>query len=362
MIKKNKTQLIISSVIILLPVVIGLVIWNFLPEQIATHWGMNNKPDGWSGRYMAIFGLPVMMLALHWLCIFFVTRDSKNKEQNGKVFSMVLWIIPIISLVVCGSTYVTALGKDVNMAMIMQIILGVLFVVMGNYMPKCKQNSTIGVRVTWTLHNEENWNKTHRFAGRLWFFCGMLLLLTIFLPTEKYAAIYFILILLMALAPMIYSYVYYRKQLKEGTVTKEDMAVTPSEKKMNRIVMAVVIFVLVFAAIFVFDGKYEVKYDENSFTIEAAYWEDVTVDYKDITDIEYSKEDNPGNRTFGYGTPQISMGEFENSEFGKYTRYTYASCKECIVLTVDGEKLVINGKDEKQTKGIYDELSRRMNE
>ena len=89
MIKKNKTQLIISSVIILLPVVIGLVIWNFLPEQIATHWGMNNKPDGWSGRYMAIFGLPVMMLALHWLCIFFVTRDSKNKEQNGKVFSMV---------------------------------------------------------------------------------------------------------------------------------------------------------------------------------------------------------------------------------------------------------------------------------
>ena len=54
---------------------------------------------------------------------------------------------------------------------------------------------------------------------------------------------------------------------------------------MNRIVMAVVIFVLVFAAIFVFDGKYEVKYDENSFTIEAAYWEDVTVNYEDISEI-----------------------------------------------------------------------------
>ena len=217
MIKKNKWQLMISSIIILLPIVAGLLIWNYLPEQIATHWGIDGEPDGWSSRSFAIFGLPLILLAVHWVCVFFTALDPKNKNQNSKVFNMVLWILPVISLVVCGLTYAVALGNDINIGMAVRILLGILFVIIGNYMPKCRQNHTIGIKIPWTLHDEENWNKTHRFAGRLWVFGGLLLLATIFVPLDNFVYVLLPLILLMAFAPVIYSYVYYRKQLKNGT-------------------------------------------------------------------------------------------------------------------------------------------------
>ena len=213
MIKKNKWQLIISSVIILLPIVAGLFIWNYLPEQIATHWGTDGEPDGWSGKSFAVFGIPLILLAVHWICIFFTAHDPKNKEQSSKVFNMVLWIIPIISLVVCGCAYAFALGNDVNIGMVVRVLLGIIFVIIGNYMPKCKQNYTIGIKVPWTLQNEENWNKTHRFAGRLGVLGGLLILATIFVPMEIFIYVLLPLILLMAFAPIIYSYLYYRKQM-----------------------------------------------------------------------------------------------------------------------------------------------------
>ena len=233
MIKKNKYQLILSSVIILLPIVVGLLIWNYLPEQIATHYNLDGEPDGWSGKAFTILGLPVIIFIIHWICVFFTARDAKNKDQSSKVYHMILWILPITSLIVCGHTYAIALGWDVSIDIMVRILLGILFVILGNYMPKCSQNHTIGIRVAWTLRNEENWNKSHRFTGRLWVFGGISILATLFVPLKN-MYVFFLLILLMAFAPMIYSFLYYRKQLKTGTATKEDAVLTPSEKKTTK--------------------------------------------------------------------------------------------------------------------------------
>lgn len=215
MIKKNKWQLMISSAIILLPMLAGLFIWNYLPEQIAIHWGFDGEPDRWSDRGFTIFVMPLTLLVLHWVCIFFTARDPKNEDQSNKVLSIELWILPIISLMVCGFSYAFALGIDVNIGMMVRVLLGILFVILGNYMPKCKQNHTIGVKVKWALWDEENWNKTHRFTGRLWVFGGLILLATIFVPMEYFMYELFPLILLMAFAPIIYSYIYYRRKLLE---------------------------------------------------------------------------------------------------------------------------------------------------
>lgn len=362
MIKKNKKQLILSSIIILLPIVVGLLIWNYLPEQIVIHWSADGEPDRWSGRSFAILGMPIIIFAVHWICVFFTARDPKNKDQSSKVFNMVLWLLPITSLIVCSFTYAIALGNDISIDIMVRVLLGLMFVILGNYMPKCKQNHTIGVKVTWTLRNEENWNKTHRFTGRLWVLGGILLLATMFVPMEIFMNVFIPLIWFMAFVPMIYSYIYYRKQLKAGTATKEDAVLTPSEKKTTKVSLAIGIVVLAFAAIFLFTGKFEVQFGENSFTINADYWDDATVNYTDIDNIELREQDNPGTRTFGYGTPWLVMGECENSEFGNYTRYAYTSCDSCVVLTVDEKILVINGKDEEHTKAIYDELIKRMSE
>ena len=95
MIKKNKWQLIISSVIILMPILAGVLMWNYLPEQLATHWGVGGDPDRWSSKSFAIFGMPLIFLAVHWICIFFTTLDPRNKDQSSKIFGMIFWILPV---------------------------------------------------------------------------------------------------------------------------------------------------------------------------------------------------------------------------------------------------------------------------
>lgn len=363
MIKKHKWQLIMSSIVILLPIVVGLLIWKYLPESIITHWNMEGDVDGFSSKTFFIFVPTLILFFGHWLCVWATTLDKNNKEQSNKVLGMVFWIIPITSLLVNGAMYGVALGFDFSVDRIVLVLLAIMFLVFGNYMPKCKQNSTIGIKVIWALKNEENWNKTHRFTGRLWAFGGLLLLVTMFVSMEKCRYVFLPFIFIMAFAPMLYSYVYYKKQLKVGTATKDETVMTHSEKKTTKISTAVGIVILVFVAIFLFTGKIEVTFDETSFTIDAAYWKDATVNYVDIDDIEYREKDDPNasaSRTFGYGSFKLLMGEFENNEFGAYTRYSYIACDSCVVLTVDERILVINGTDDEQTKAIYNELIKRI--
>ena len=83
MLKKNKFRVIISSIIILLPILFGILMWNDLPDIITTHWGADGNADGFSGKVFAVFGLPFIHLVLHFVCLLFTSLDKKQKEQNG---------------------------------------------------------------------------------------------------------------------------------------------------------------------------------------------------------------------------------------------------------------------------------------
>ena len=362
MLKKNRTALILSSIIIFLPVLIGLVLWNKLPDTFPTHWNSSGSADGFSSKSFAIFGLPLIMLALHWLGILITMKDPKNKEQSAKVFGMVLWILPMVSLITNGMVYTLALGYDIGVDVFVRILLGLIFVILGNYMPKCKQNYTIGIKVSWALKNEENWNKTHRFAGKVWFLCGLLMLATLLIPLENMMFGFLTVIVLLSGLPVLYSYLYYRKQLASGSVRKEDYASTPAEKKSSAVVISTLIITFAIVALFLFTGSFEVELGETSFSIEADYWDDITVDYASIDTIEWREHDDPGSRTYGYGSVTLLMGDFQNTEFNTYTRYSYTSCDSCIVITSGGKVLVINQKDEESTKELFETLQERMGE
>lgn len=215
MIKNNKWKLIISSLIILLPIVFGLVMWNQLPERIATHWGPDGTPDGWSSRAFAVFALPLFIFVTHWLCVLVTSKDPKNKDKNQKAQGLVLFICPMISLLGNGLVYTTALGMSLRVEMIMPVFFGLLFIVLGNYLPKCRQNYTIGIKISWTLNSEENWNATHRFAGKLWMIGGALIMLGAFLPTTYIFIAFFVIAMIMVIIPVIYSYNFYKKESKE---------------------------------------------------------------------------------------------------------------------------------------------------
>ncbi len=210
MIKQNKWKCLVSSLVILLPVLVGLLLWNRLPEQVVTHWGADGNPDGYSSRAVAVFVLPLFVFAIHWLCLFFTAKDPKNKDQHRKVFGLVWWICPLISLFVGGITYATALGLTVPVGTAALLLMGVGFIIIGNYIPKCKQNHTIGIKISWTLADEANWNATHRIAGKVWVIGGILFILSAFLPQAWQAFAALILLPFLVLIPLVYSYRYYR--------------------------------------------------------------------------------------------------------------------------------------------------------
>ena len=207
MIKKNLKVLLIASVVILLPMLAGLILWNQLPEQIPSHWNAVGEVDGWSSKPFAVFGMPLILLAAQWLCVLGTVADPKKAHHGQKILHLVFWIIPVLSVVLHVLVHAAAMGKEVRVEVVMPVLIGLILAIVGNYLPKCKQNYTIGIKIPWTLNSEENWNKTHRFAGRLWVVCGLAIMLTgffggfwVFLPV----------VILMVLTPCIYSYVLHR--------------------------------------------------------------------------------------------------------------------------------------------------------
>ena len=199
---------ILTSIIILLPMVAGLFLWNRLPEQIPFHWNAAGEIDGWASKAVAVFVPSAAMLALQWLCVLVTSTDPKKQNHPEKVKVLVLWLIPLITVFISALMYVSALGGSVRVEMLMPILLGLLFVAIGNYMPKCKQNYTIGIKIPWTLASEENWNRTHRLAGWVWVGGGVVMLLSGFLGIFWLTLVPAI---IMVAVPLIYSYILHKK-------------------------------------------------------------------------------------------------------------------------------------------------------
>ena len=187
--------------------VIGLLLWEQLPETMATQWGTDNQPNGWNSKTMTVFGIPGIMAALHVLCLFVTYADPKKSNIGKKAMGIVYWILPAVSIFVMGSTYIYALGKEVNIEMICYVLLGIIFVILGNYLPKARQNYTFGYKIPWTLNSEENWNRTHRLAGWLMVIAGIILIINAFFLFEWVT----IALAVVAIAPIIYSYILYKK-------------------------------------------------------------------------------------------------------------------------------------------------------
>lgn len=209
MIKKNLPKLIITSLITLIPIIIGLILWDNLPDQVPVHWNINGEVDGFATKTQAVFVMPLVLVVFHWICFFGTNLDPKKKNINDKMFTLVLWIIPVISLLCNSMVYATALGHKISVEIIMPLFMGALFVVIGNYMPKCKQSYTLGIKLPWTLDDEENWNKTHRLAGFLWVIGGVVIMASAFLGKFW---LFFVVLVPMVIIPTVYSYILYRNK------------------------------------------------------------------------------------------------------------------------------------------------------
>ena len=337
MITKYQKELIVSSIVILLPAFVSL----WVPE-LHSLW------------------LPCLsLLAGQWLCFLISAADPGNRGRNEKPLRLVLWIMPILSLLCAGLSYALSAGISLSVGRITTLCLGLMFAAIGNYLPKCRRNYTIGIKVTWALASDENWNATHRFAGKVWVVGGVAVMLAALLPEgwNIFAAVLGAVVI--SVIPTVYSYRYYKGQLARGE--KPDPLPTLSSRYW-KISAAVTVAILVFVAVMLFSGKVETTFGDDSFTVRGSYYGSQTVSYADIESLELRQDDVPGSRVFGVGSYRLLLGTFRNEEFGTYTRYTYYKPESCIVVRMGEKVLVLSGKDKAETQEIYDQLLAHTNE
>jgi uncharacterized membrane protein len=124
----------------------------------------------------------------------------------------------IISIVIVPVILFKALGADIPIQIVAPVLVGVVLIIIGNYSPKTKQSRVAGIRIKWTLESEENWRRTHRFAGYLWMLSGFVMIVTAFLMYYGFAyiwaAVFFGVIIAMIAAPVIYSYYLHRREVR----------------------------------------------------------------------------------------------------------------------------------------------------
>lgn len=210
MTKKHKKTLIATTLITLLPALLGLCLWNQFPEQIAIHFNFNGVADGWANKTFVILGLPLFLTVIQLFSVYMTLNDPKFKNIGGKMLTLTFWCLPILSWICNFSIFAIALGYHLDIEKWISLFVGVLLIIIGNYMTKNHQNYTVGIKLPWTLNSRENWNKTHRLSSKLWILGGILFLLNAFL---KINPLWFfpVIMILTVIVPIIYSFALYKK-------------------------------------------------------------------------------------------------------------------------------------------------------
>lgn len=211
----NKKLLIITSIVCALPLVFAAAVYGQLPDTMAVHWDLSGNANGWMPKLYAAFGLPLFLLVIHIIGVIAVTHDPKRQNQAGVMQQFTYWIIPVISLITTTMTLLIGLGHNVNIGYIVMALVGALLIVIGNYLPKSRQNYTIGIKLPWTLASTDNWNKTHRLGGVMFMISGVIFLISPFIPGNTAQTVVIVAaIAATVVIPSVYSFLLYLKESK----------------------------------------------------------------------------------------------------------------------------------------------------
>ncbi len=202
-----------SYLLIALSVLIGVFAYPYLPDQMPMHWNIHGKVDRYWDKQYAAFFPPMLMIVLMVLFIFMPRIDPK--KENYKKFSgsytIFITIMNVFFLLLQSMTISYGLGVNINISLIVNLGIGLLFIVLGNYLPRIKHNYFIGVRTPWTLANEKTWRKTHQLSGKLFVMAGILLVAISFLPGIYKFTGMLVVVLSTVLIATIASYVFFNR-------------------------------------------------------------------------------------------------------------------------------------------------------
>ncbi|MDP5277002.1 SdpI family protein [Chengkuizengella axinellae] len=213
---KNKKWSWIDLVLLIIaaiPIFAAILVYDQLPEQLATHFNVYGEPDSFTSKFAFIIIFSIVVILVPFLVKLSKYIDPKraNYIKFERAFEITRIAITVLLSGVYGIMILYNLGYNIDIIMVVYILVGLNFIILGNYMGQFRHNYFIGVRLPWTLSNEEVWRKTHRLAGPVMMISGILLLVCIFLPEFIALWILVIIVLSSVMIPTIYSYVLHQR-------------------------------------------------------------------------------------------------------------------------------------------------------
>ncbi len=168
-------QLIITCTVCLLPIFLGVALWENLPEQMAIHFDMNNTPDNFAPKGFVVFGLPVLMALIQIFCCFINDINAHKHGERKKFERATKWIIPAMTIVLQTVTLGYSLGWQIDIRRFAVFVVAAIFLVIGNYLPKFDYIKNHDV-------SAEKARQINRFIGFETVIMGILALISLLFP------------------------------------------------------------------------------------------------------------------------------------------------------------------------------------
>ena len=209
----NNKKLVLFYVLLLIgiPFIYAAYLYPSLPEIIPTHFNIKGEADGFGGKDSIYLGPSIMGIA-SLFTYFFLTYikkiDPKRSEQmeDGLFQKFGFFTVLFLSALSMVILYATS-HQGISIEKLLFPLMGLAFAGMGLYMPNIKQNYFAGFKLPWTLDNVDNWNATHKIAGKVWLYGGIIQFVAgIIFSSVTSFVIFFIVMVVMVLVPTIYSY------------------------------------------------------------------------------------------------------------------------------------------------------------
>ncbi len=188
---------IITTLVCLSPILFGLALWDKLPQQMAIHFDFQGNPDNFASRGFTVFGLPLLMVFTHTICCIASDFDLYKRETNPKLETVVKWIIPCLTIALQIITLGIGLGWNIDVRKSACFLVGIMFIVLGNYVPKFDRLN--GIKMS-----PEKAKKFNSFMGRGMIVLGILFLIGAFLP-PRYGIALILLVIPYSLISFIYA-------------------------------------------------------------------------------------------------------------------------------------------------------------
>ncbi len=212
MIIKKHIYLSIRILLTLSMFFVGIFFYNNLPNIIPIHWNINGQIDRYSPKNIAIFIFPIITLIMVIILRLSQYIDPKKAryETFKKEWEIMQTVITAFMVYIYFIIIYLSLNQSQKIEPLLFIGMGVLFIIIGNYLGKIRQNYMIGFKLPWTIANEDVWNKTNRLGGYMFVIFGIIFLLEAYFLWNS-AYVIFLFMLLVIFVPIIYSYLLYKK-------------------------------------------------------------------------------------------------------------------------------------------------------